>query len=71
MTRILLNIGWRLMISKRHRSVRQSLILLITNFFILSGVVFTVEIVFILLGIGNISFPLTRRSLEIISRIVF
>jgi hypothetical protein len=71
MTRLFLALGRRLMISNRHRSVRQSLILFFTNFLLFAGVVFTIEIILILLGVVNVPLPLTHRSVDIISRILF
>lgn len=68
---MLLLLGKRLMISNKNRSVRQGVIYLFTNLLLLSGIVFTLEIVLILLGIGDIFIPLTQRALGFLSGLVF
>jgi hypothetical protein len=45
------------MISNRHRSVRNGFILFFTYLLLLAAVVFTIEIIFIFFGVGDIFFP--------------
>ena len=71
MGRLLLEIGQRLMISNRSNSVRKSVIIFFTNFLLLAGLLFTVEIALILLGIGNVFLPWTRQALEVLNRFLF
>jgi|LFRM01.1.fsa_nt_gb hypothetical protein len=71
MGRTLLKFGQMLMVSRRNRSVRQSIILLFTNILLFSGVVFTLEIILIFLGIGNIFLPLTTKALSILNGIFY
>lgn len=59
------------MISNRHRTVRQGVILLLSNLLLVAGFIFAIEIVLILLGIGNIILPWTRQALLFINKMVF
>jgi hypothetical protein len=61
----------RLIISQRSKSVRQSLIYLFTHLLLLAGVVFTFEIILILLGVGNIFLPVTHKAMGFISGLIF
>lgn len=71
MTRILADIGQRIFISSRHRTVRHGVMLAIGNLFLFAGLLFAAEIALILLGVGNIFLPWTGHALELINRIVF
>ncbi len=71
MGRIILEFGQRLFISNRSNSVRHGFILLLTNLMLFAGLLFAVEIVLILLGIGNIFLPWTRQALDFLNKLVF
>lgn len=71
MGKLLLHIGQRLMISRRNRSVRQSIILLFTNILLLAGIIFTFEIALILLGVGNIFLPWTTKTMQMLHNLFF
>lgn len=71
MKKLLTLIGSRLMISHRHRTVRQSIIFLFTNILLLAGIVFLVEIALILLGIGDIFIPLTVHITKFLKSLFF
>ena len=71
MGKLLLSIGQRLVISKRDSSVRQGFILFLTNILLLSGLIFLVEIVLIILGVGNIFIPWTTETLNFLHKLVF
>lgn len=71
MKRLLAIAGRRLLISKRHKSVRQSLIYLLTHIFFAGVVIFIIELLLIFLGISNISIPLNTRAISILSQILF
>jgi hypothetical protein len=60
MSKFFLRIGGILFFNKRHQSVRGSIIFLLTNFLLLAGAIFTVEIILIFLGVQNIFLPMTR-----------
>jgi hypothetical protein len=49
------------MISNRHRSVRKGFILFFTYLLLLAAAVFTIEMVFILFGVGDIFFPWVHK----------
>lgn len=55
-------LGNLLMISRKHRRVRTTLIFLFTNSLILASVIFLVEIIVILFGIYDVSLHLPIRS---------
>ena len=59
------------MISNRSKSVRKGFILFLTNLLLFAGLVFTIEIALILLGIGNIFLPWTRQALEVLNKFLF
>jgi hypothetical protein len=60
MSKFFLRIGGLLFFSKRRQSVRGSIIFLLTNFLLLAGAIFTIEIILIFLGVQNIFLPMTR-----------
>jgi hypothetical protein len=62
MAKFFLHIGGFLFFNKHHKSIRGSIIFLFTNFLLLAAIVFTVEIILIFLGVGNIFVPLTRAA---------
>lgn len=57
--------------TRKNHSIKQTIIFLFTNLLLLSGLVFLVEIILIILGAGNISLPLTHQALDILQKIVF
>jgi hypothetical protein len=71
MTKFLKLIGSRLMISHRHRTVRQSMIFLFTNILLLAGLIFLIEIALILLGVGDIFIPPTLQITKFLKSIFF
>ena len=71
MSRFILGIGQRLVISNRHKSVRKGIIFFFTNLLLFAGLVFAVEIALILLGIGNIFLPWTRQALVFLNTLLF
>jgi hypothetical protein len=60
MSKFFLRIGGLLFYSRRRQSVRGSIIFLLTNFLLIAGAIFTIEIIFIFLGMENIFLPMTR-----------
>ncbi len=70
MGRIILQIGGLLFLNKRHKSVRSSAIFLLTNLLLLAGIVFTVEIILIFLGMGNVFVPLTGKLWHFLLRLI-
>lgn len=63
--------GKLLMISRRHRNVRKSVIFLFKNLLILAGLIFTLEIVLILLGVGDIILPIPFLSGDFLIDLLF
>jgi hypothetical protein len=61
MQKFLLNLGGLLFFSRRHQSVRKSIIFLLANFLMLAAIIFTVEIILIFCGVGNIFLPFTQK----------
>jgi hypothetical protein len=60
MSRFFLRIGGLVFFNKRHQTVRGSIIFLLTNFLLLACAIFTLEIIFIFLGVENVFLPMTR-----------
>jgi len=71
MAKLFLRLGRRLFVSKRKKSVRGSIIFLLTNFLLLTAIIFTVEIILIFLGVGNIFVPLTSPVWSLLTKLVF
>lgn len=71
MARILLNIGRFLVFSRRNKNIRGGLLPIFTNLLLIASVIFSVEILLIVLGIGEIFLPLTTAASSIISRLIF
>jgi hypothetical protein len=63
-------LGNFLMIRRKHRRVRTTLIFLFTNSLILASVIFLVELIVILFGIYDVSLHLPIRS-DILRDILF
>jgi hypothetical protein len=62
MSKFFLRFGGLLFFNKKHQSVRGSVIFLLTNFLLLAGAVFTIEIVLIFLGVQDIFLPMTHMT---------
>ncbi len=71
MARLLFRFGRVLMVSRRRKQVRSSLVFLFTAFIRTAAVVFSLEIVLIALGTAEVTLPPARRLMEVISRIAF
>jgi hypothetical protein len=71
MSKFFLTLGHFLIFSKKHKSIRGSIVFLFTNFLLLVSIVFIVEIVLIFLGMGNVFLPLTRTVSDFLSGLVF
>ena len=71
MGKFFFRVGNLLMISRRHRSVRRAVIFLFKNFLILAGLIFTLEIVLILLGASDIILPIPFLSGDFLIDLLF
>jgi len=71
MARLFLQLGGLLFFNKRHKSVRSGIIFLLANFLLLTGIVFTVEIILIFLGVGNIFVPVTSAVWDFLTKLVY
>ena len=67
MSKFFLRIGGLLFFSKRRQSVRGSIIFLLTNFLLLAGAIFTLEIIVIFLGVENIFLPMTHVTHSVLT----
>lgn len=66
MGKFLSKLGTFIVISRRHRRVRRTIVFLFSNLLFLSTLIFTVEIILIFLGVGGIAIPLPfKRDLLI------
>lgn len=71
MAKFFIQLGGLLLFNKRHKSVRASIIFLLTNFLLFAGIVFTAEIILILLGVGNVFVPMTGAVWKFLAKLVF
>ena len=71
MAKFFLQLGRLLFFNRRHNSVRSSIIFLLTNLLLLAAVIFTVEIILIFLGVGNVFVPLTSSVRGLLTKLVF
>ncbi len=71
MTKLLFKIGNLVIFSRKHKRVRRSVLLLVSNLFLAAGVIFVLEIALIFMGVGNIYLPLTRSARDFLSSIIF
>ncbi|NLD99131.1 MAG: hypothetical protein GX640_04600 [Fibrobacter sp.] len=69
MGKLILSLGRRLMISNTNHSVRHGFILFFTYLLLAGGVIFSFEIILILLGVGDVFIPWTNKVLQLILRI--
>jgi dolichol kinase len=70
MLHLFTRLGGRFFFSKRHKSVRGSVVFIFTNLLLLASLVFFLEIILIFLGIGNFFIPLTHGISEFLSKCV-
>ena len=71
MAKIFLQLGGLLLFNNRHKSVRRGVIFLFTNFLLVAAVIFTVEIILIFLGVGNVFVPLTSSVRGLLTKFAF
>jgi hypothetical protein len=74
MSKFFLRLGGLLFFNKRHQRVRGSIIFLLTNFLLLAGAIFTLEIILIFLGVDNIFLPtthVTHSVLAFLTRLIY
>jgi hypothetical protein len=69
--RLLYGAGKFLFFNPRQRRLRHGAVLLVTNLFAFSGLIFTAELVLIFLGVGDVELPLTRSARDIITNLFF
>jgi uncharacterized membrane protein YoaK (UPF0700 family) len=66
MANVFYNIGKRLLISKSRGRVRGSIIFLLTHLLFIAGVIFTLEIALLMLGLWNIHVPLAGQIVRLL-----
>jgi hypothetical protein len=71
MAELLMRLGSRLVFSRRNQCVRPSLVVLLVNALAVAGVVFSVELLVILLGLENVFLPLTSDTLSFLTELFF
>ncbi len=71
MARLFLNLSNMLIISRKSKSVRKGVLVFFNNILVFAAIIFTLEIILIFLGIGDIFIPLTRSAREFISNWFF
>jgi len=71
MKKFFLSLGSLMFFNKQHQRVRGGAIWLFTNLLLVAGIIFSLEIILIFLGIGDIFLPLTRKIWIFLTKIVF
>jgi dolichol kinase len=71
MAKFFIRFGNFLFFSKKHKTLRGSVVFLLSNFLFLASIIFFVEIVLIFLGMRSIFFPITRPFSDFLARFVF
>ncbi|MBD3344500.1 MAG: hypothetical protein GF401_05505 [Chitinivibrionales bacterium] len=71
MARLLIKFGRRLVVSKRHKQVRSSIIFLFTNFLGTMSILFAIEVLLIMCGLENICLPINYGAIDILSKVIF
>ena len=71
MARFFLRLGKLLVINRKHRSIRTTVILLFTNLLVLAGIIFSLEIILILFGISDIILPIPFSSAKFLLTLIF
>lgn len=71
MAKAIVKLGKLLMISRKQRQVREGVVLFFINFLILAGLIFTMELFLICLGVGDIILPIPFLSNDLITKIIF
>jgi hypothetical protein len=60
-----------LIFSRRHKGVRSGVILLFSNLLLIAGLIFTLEVALIVLGMSDLFLPLTRAAQTFLNGFVF
>jgi hypothetical protein len=60
-----------LIFSKRHKGVRSGVIFLFSNLLAIAGLIFTLEVALIFLGMSDLFLPLTRAAQSFLNGLVF
>jgi hypothetical protein len=68
MAELILKLSNRLVFSKRRRCVRHGFLWFVTNGLLVGAIIFILEIILILLGLGNIFVPLSGDFFGFLSR---
>jgi hypothetical protein len=69
--KLFLKLGSLIFFNKHRQSVRHSIVFLLTNFLLIAVIVFTIEIILIFCGVGNIFVPMTQKAWQFLTRLVF
>jgi hypothetical protein len=69
MAELILRLGNRLMVSRRKKCVRGSLLWLFSHLMVSAAVVFLIELIVILLGLGDVFLPLKHETFALLSRL--
>jgi hypothetical protein len=69
--KLLLRFGNLLIFPRGNQCVRTSVIFVFTNLMLLAGIVFTLEIVLITLGIGDVFLPFTHNMWTFLTRLFY
>lgn len=65
---LLTRMGRLVLFSRRHKCVRRTVVFLLSNFLLIAGCVFAVEVLIIFLGIANICIPIDPHALSFLTR---
>ena len=60
-----------LLFNRQQKTVRGSIIMIVTNLLVVAAVLFSVEIILIFLGVGDIFLPLTYAMRDTLAKALF
>ncbi|MBD3422737.1 MAG: hypothetical protein GF398_21700 [Chitinivibrionales bacterium] len=71
MSEYIIRLSKNLVISRRHKNVRQGVLVLLSNLLIGAAALFALNITLIFLGVGDVFLPLTSEFQHLLARLAF
>lgn len=71
MGRLLKQLGSFIIFPRGNSCVRSSIIAIAVNLLLLAGLIFTIEIILVVLGIGDVFLPLTKNAWSFLKDLIF
>jgi hypothetical protein len=71
MTKFFARLGSMILFSRKRRCVRKGVIFLCTNFLLIAGFIFGIEVIVVMLGVVSVYLPLTNETVRFLTRFFF